>query len=186
MTTEGVSGDAACTPCSARFPARPAPAACLCAALWWALCWTGAAQAAGEAPGRTEMLAIRAASGSCHYFRVELAVSLQQRVRGLSQRRALAEDAGMLFDFGARPTPVSMWMKDTYLPLDMLFIRADGSIARIERNAEPHSLRRIFSGEPVRAVLEILGGLSGRLGLAAGDRIVHPLFPGATRYCVGE
>ena len=68
-------------------------------------------------------------------------------------RRSMAQDHGMLFDFG-QPQPISMWMKNTYLPLDMLFIRADGTVARIARDTEPLSTRVILSGEPVPAVLE--------------------------------
>lgn len=81
----------------------------------------------------------------------------------------------MLFDFG-RVEMVSMWMRNTYIPLDMLFVRADGTIARIARDTEPLSERQISSGEPVLAVFEINAGISDRLGITAGDRIVHPLF----------
>jgi uncharacterized membrane protein (UPF0127 family) len=69
-----------------------------------------------------------------------------------------------------------MWMKDTFIPLDMLFIRKDGSIARIAENTEPHSLRTISSGENVLSVLELNGGTAARLGIAPGDRVAHPLF----------
>lgn len=169
------------------FTSRPAvtawAAALLCLFSWSA---TAAAEDPAVQPMRKETLAIRDASGRCHRFRVELAQSPAQRTQGLSHRRALAEDAGMLFDFGSRDTQVSMWMKDTYLPLDMLFIRDDGSIARIARDTKPHSLEQIPSGEPVRAVLEINAGLASRLGLAAGDRVVHPMFAGAARYCVED
>ena len=90
-------------------------------------------------------------------------------------RRSLAPDRGMLFDF-ARVQPISMWMQNTYIPLDMIFIRADGSIARIAENAEPLSTRTIPSGEPVLAVLEVIGGTAARLGVKPGDRVEHPLF----------
>ena len=90
-------------------------------------------------------------------------------------RRSLPADRGMLFDF-ARVEPVSMWMQNTYIPLDMLFIRADGTVARVAENAEPLSTRTIPSGEPVLAVLELLGGTAARLGIKAGDRVEHPLF----------
>lgn len=169
---------------AAVFTSRPAVTA-WAAVLSCLFAWS--TMAAAEDPSvqqmRKETLAIRDVSGRCHHFRVELAQSSAQLVQGLSHRRALAEDAGMLFDFGTRDTQVQMWMKDTYLPLDMLFIHDDGSIARIARDAKPHSLERIPSGEPVRAVLEINGGLAARLGLAVGDRVVHPMFAGATRYC---
>ena len=81
----------------------------------------------------------------------------------------------MLFDF-ERTAPVSMWMQNTFIPLDMVFIRADGTVARIAEQTEPLSTRTIASGEPVLAVLEINGGISAKIGLKAGDRIEHPLF----------
>jgi len=119
-------------------------------------------------------LAIDTAAGTLQ-FKVELAVTPAQRQRGLMFRQELAADAGMLFDFG-RPAPVSMWMRNTYIPLDMLFIRDDGHIAKIAPNTEPLSEAVIASGEPVRAVLELRGGISEVLGIKAGDRVVHPMF----------
>ncbi|MGY6644200.1 MAG: DUF192 domain-containing protein [Salinarimonas sp.] len=110
-----------------------------------------------------------------HVFSVELANTPESRARGLMYRRSMPEDHGMLFDFG-RVEMVSMWMRNTYIPLDMLFVRADGSIARIARDTEPLSERQISSGEPVLAVFEINAGISDRLGITAGDRIDHPLF----------
>ena len=90
-------------------------------------------------------------------------------------RRSLAADRGMLFDF-AQVEPVSMWMKNTYLPLDMLFIRSDGTISHIAENTEPLSTRVIPSGGPVLAVLELNAGSAKRLGIKPGDRVEHPLF----------
>lgn len=90
-------------------------------------------------------------------------------------RLDLPADQGMLFDF-AKPVPVAMWMKNTYIPLDMIFIGEEGLIVKIAKDTEPHSLEAISSGQPVRAVLEINGGLSDRLGLGVGDRIVHRVF----------
>lgn len=110
-----------------------------------------------------------------HVFSVELANTPESRARGLMYRRSMPDDHGMLFDFG-RVDMVSMWMRNTYIPLDMLFVRADGSIARIARDTEPLSERPISSGEPVLSVFEINAGISDRLGIAAGDRIDHPLF----------
>jgi len=110
-----------------------------------------------------------------HVFSIELADTPESRARGLMYRRSMPEDHGMLFDFG-RIDMVSMWMRNTYIPLDMLFVRADGSIARIARDTEPLSERPISSGEPVLAVFEINAGISDRLGITAGDRIEHPLF----------
>jgi uncharacterized membrane protein (UPF0127 family) len=81
----------------------------------------------------------------------------------------------MLFDF-AQLAPVSMWMKNTYVSLDMLFIRPDGTIARVAENTEPLSTRTIDSGEPVLAVLEVLAGTAKRLGIKRGDHVEHTLF----------
>ncbi|HEX2135578.1 MAG TPA: DUF192 domain-containing protein [Microvirga sp.] len=122
-----------------------------------------------------EPLAIVTQGGQRHAFKVEVARNDADRAQGLMFRRSMPPDWGMLFDFG-RVEPVSMWMKNTYLPLDMLFIRPDGSIARIAANAEPLSTRAIPSGEPVLAVLELNAGTAARLGIRAGDRVEHPLF----------
>ena len=121
-----------------------------------------------------EPLTIRTAGGP-HPFQIEVARSEPQREQGLMYRRSLAPDYGMLFDF-ERIEPVSMWMKNTYIPLDMIFIRRDGTIARIAENTEPLSTRVISSGEPVLGVLEVAGGTARRLGIKAGDRIEYPLF----------
>ena len=121
-----------------------------------------------------EPLTIVSGSGR-HTFQVEVARNDADRAQGLMFRRNLAPDRGMLFDFG-RVQPISMWMQNTYIPLDMIFIRADGTIARIAENAEPLSTRTILSGEPVLAVLEVPGGTAERLGIKPGDRIEHPLF----------
>ena len=97
------------------------------------------------------------------------------RSRGLMFRRSMAPDHGMLFDF-ERDEPVTMWMKNTYLPLDMVFIRPDGTISRIAADTEPLSTTIIPSGSPVVAVLELNAGTAAKLGIKAGDRIEHPLF----------
>jgi hypothetical protein len=110
-----------------------------------------------------------------HAFQVELADTDAARAQGLMFRRSLPQERGMLFDF-KQVQPISMWMRNTYIPLDMLFIRPDGTVARIAENTEPLSERQIPSGEPVLAVLEVIGGTAKRLGLKAGDRIEHPLF----------
>jgi uncharacterized protein len=108
-------------------------------------------------------------------FQVELAKTPAERARGLMFRESLADDQGMLFDFG-RPQPVAMWMRNTLIPLDILFIRSDGRIGRIARDAQPLSDRILESGEPVRAVLELRGGLTAERDIEPGDRIIHPLF----------
>ena len=84
----------------------------------------------------------------------------------------------MLFDFH-REQEVSFWMQNTYIPLDMIFIRGDGRILRIAENTEPLSTRMIPSGGPVRAVLEVIGGTARKLGIAPGDRVASPIFSGA-------
>lgn len=122
-----------------------------------------------------EKLSIATAAGQTHAFEVEVMRNDQDRARGLMFRRSLPADRGMLFDF-KREDHVSMWMQNTYIPLDMLFIRRNGTIARIAENTEPLSTTTIPSGEPVIAVLEINGGESARRGIKAGDRVGHPLF----------
>lgn len=114
-------------------------------------------------------------SGGRHAFMVEVANTDATRAQGLMYRRSLAPDRGMLFDF-QKVEPVSMWMQNTYVSLDMLFIRADGSIARIAADTEPLSTRTIPSGEPVLSVLELPAGTAARLGIKPGDKVEHPLF----------
>ncbi|MFI5012263.1 MAG: DUF192 domain-containing protein [Hyphomicrobiales bacterium] len=114
-------------------------------------------------------------AGGAHVFQVELARKPEEREKGLMFRRYMPKDRGMLFDFGV-PEPAAMWMENTYLPLDMLFIRVDGTVARIETHTEPLSRRVIASGEPVLGVLELNGGVCDELGIKAGDRVIHPMF----------
>jgi len=109
-----------------------------------------------------------------HAFTVELATTDAERATGLMYRKELPEGQGMLFDFG-RDQEVSMWMKNTYVSLDMIFIRADGSVARIAENTEPQSTRIISSGGPVRAVLEVVAGTARKFKIAPGDRVAHRL-----------
>ena len=116
-----------------------------------------------------------AAEGGRFEFQVELAVSPEQRSQGLMFREDLAEDRGMLFDFG-RPQRASMWMRNTYVPLDMLFIDAAGRITQIATDTQPLSDAAIASREPVRAVLELRAGVTAKLGIEPGDRVIHPLF----------
>lgn len=124
--------------------------------------------------GVFEPLSITGPAGS-HAFQVEVMRTDEDRARGLMFRRSMAADHGMLFDF-ERVQPVSMWMRNTYLPLDMVFIRADGIVSRIAVDTEPLSERTITSGEPVLSVLELNAGTARRLGLRPGDRVDHPLF----------
>ena len=111
-------------------------------------------------------------------FTVEIADTDELRERGLMFRQRLPEDRGMLFDFG-QPRPVAMWMKNTYIPLDMLFIRPDGKIAYIAENTVPKSLDAIGVSEPVLAVLELAGGVTKKHGIRAGDSVYHRLFRNA-------
>jgi hypothetical protein len=108
-------------------------------------------------------------------FVVELAETNEQRAHGLMFRKSLPERQGMLFNFRA-DQEVGMWMQNTYIPLDMLFIRADGRIHRIAENTEPHSTRTIPSMGPVRAVLELPGGSARKFGIQPGDLVGHPIF----------
>jgi len=132
------------------------------------------AQTATPQPSALEKLVIVTADGP-KTFQVEVMRTMEERARGLMFRRYLPRDRGMLFDFAVE-APVAMWMKDTFIPLDMLFIRKDGTISQIADNTEPHSTRTIPSNEPVYSVLEINGGTASALGIKAGDKVVHPLF----------
>jgi uncharacterized membrane protein (UPF0127 family) len=114
-------------------------------------------------------------STGVHAFAVELATNDAERERGLMNRKTLPEGHGMLFDFG-HEMPVSFWMHNTYIPLDMIFIRADGRVLRIAENAEPLSDKLIPSGGPIRAVLEVIGGTAHKLGIAPEDRVIGSIF----------
>jgi uncharacterized membrane protein (UPF0127 family) len=129
--------------------------------------------AAGRAAD-LERLEIVSRSG-VHVFDVEMAVTGEQRMVGLMDRKELPPDRGMLFDFDGEQM-VSMWMRNTYISLDMMFIASDGRIVRIAERTEPLSERTISSGVPVRAVLEVIGGTAQRLGIAPGDRVAHRIF----------
>jgi uncharacterized membrane protein (UPF0127 family) len=108
-------------------------------------------------------------------FTAEFADTPNQRARGLMFRTRLPERQGMLFDFG-RDQEIRMWMKNTLIPLDMIFIQSDGRIHRIEQHAKPGSLRPISSNGSVRAVLEMRAGTSKKYAIAPGDRVIHQLF----------
>jgi uncharacterized membrane protein (UPF0127 family) len=110
-------------------------------------------------------------------FSVEMATTEQEKETGLMYRKELPDGKGMLFDFSPEQQ-VSMWMKNTYIPLDMIFIRADGRILRIAENTEPLSTKIIPSGGPAKGVLEVIAGTAKKYGIAPGDRVAHPLFNG--------
>ena len=132
------------------------------------------AQAARAAVVKSEPLTIVTRSGPKR-FDVEVMRDDAGRSRGLMFRRSMAPDHGMLFDF-EREEPVTMWMKNTYLPLDMVFIRPDGTISRIAADTEPLSTAIIPSGGPIVAVLELNAGIAAKLGIKPGDQIQHPMF----------
>ena len=138
-----------------------------------------AAAFVGAAPLRAEMrkdvLKLFTASGE-HAFNVELASTPAEKSRGLMFRRSLADNAGMIFPYEP-PQEATMWMKNTYVSLDMVFIRGDGIVHRIEAGTEPFSEAVISSNGAVAAVLELKAGIAQRIGLRPGDRVVHHLFP---------
>jgi uncharacterized protein len=110
-----------------------------------------------------------------HVFSVELATTDKERETGLMYRKELPDGKGMLFDFSPEQQ-ISMWMKNTYISLDMIFIRADGRILRIAEHTEPQSLNIISSGGLAKGVLEVIAGTAQKYGIAPGDRVAHPLF----------
>ncbi len=142
----------------------------LAAALFFALFMATGPAAAQLQTFEKSSLTIDTASGS-HRFTIELAASGAQMAQGLMFRKSMAADAGMLFDYGA-PRQISMWMKNTYIPLDMLFVGMDGKIVAIHERAVPESLDTISPDMPARAVIEVNGGTASRLGIKPGD-VVH-------------
>lgn len=126
----------------------------------------------------TSELTIISSTGP-HRFKVEVAETPAQMTQGLMFRRSLAADGGMLFDY-KEPTMATMWMRNTLIPLDMLFVDAQGRIVNIRQRAVPQSLDVIAAATPVRAVIELNGGTAARLGIAPGDRVIHPIFGNAS------
>lgn len=126
-------------------------------------------------PARAAMpvVEILTRSGERHRFTIEWARTAAEQAQGLMHRRHLPADHAMLFDLGGSRLAV-FWMRETPLSLDIVFVRDGGEIARIQERAEPYSEALISSGEPVRWVLEVLGGTAERLGIAAGDRLLLP------------
>ena len=110
-----------------------------------------------------------------HEFDVELALTKRQQGQGLMFRRSLPANAGMLFDYQI-PTSITMWMKNTFIPLDMIFLGNDGRVTSISQRTIPHSEAVIASRGRARAVLEVNGGTVSRLGIMLGDRVEHPIF----------
>jgi uncharacterized membrane protein (UPF0127 family) len=127
-----------------------------------------------EAKGGLDPLVIVTLTGS-HEFLVEIARTEAQREHGLMFRRSMPQDRGMLFGFESE-RPVAMWMKNTYLPLDMIFIGRGGKVVGLAENTEPLSEKVIPSGAPAISVLEVNAGVAARIGLKVGDTVRHPLF----------
>lgn len=148
-----------------RTAAAVIAAAVLCALV---LGVAGPAQAAGFT-----QLTVETKSGA-HAFQVEVAADDATRAQGLMYRRKLDPDKGMLFDFGTAE-PVAMWMQNTYVPLDMVFILADGMVHRVEEHTTPLSTRSIESGVDVRYVLELPAGTAERIGITHGSRVKHAI-----------
>ena len=136
--------------------------------------YAAAARAGDETGFETGQVVIETSAGA-HVFDVEIARTPEERAQGLMNRDDLPADSGMLFIYPGEG-PVSMWMRNTYISLDMLFIRADGTIAAIEADTRPLSTDLISPGMPVHAVLELRGGSAQRLGIATGDIVRHPAF----------
>ncbi len=120
-------------------------------------------------------LTIETAGGARHAFQIEIAVTPAQRAQGLMFRTSLAPNAGMLFVYETEGQ-IAMWMKNTFISLDMVFISRRGEILRIAERTEPHSTATIPSGRPAKGVLELSAGTAAELGIAPGDRILHPAF----------
>ena len=123
----------------------------------------------------TDRLSIETSDGRRLDFEVELALTTAERAQGLMFRREMPEMAGMLFVYD-KEWEISMWMKNTVIPLDMLFIKGDGRIVAIAERTIPFSLETISSGQPVAGVLELNGGTAARLGIRRGDRVLHSAF----------
>ena len=124
--------------------------------------------------GAKQALTIKTAKKT-HELSVEIADTPEEQARGLMYRKAVAPDSGMLFEF-PEDRIASFWMKNTAVPLDLLFVRKDGRILKIIHSAKPYSLRSLTSEAPVRAVLEVAGGQADALEIRPGDVVIHPFF----------
>ena len=144
----------------------------LAAAAALTACSPQAASPAAQSPAGLEQvpLTIKQQNGRLSRFTVEVARTPEEQARGLMHRQSLAPDRGMIFPYDP-PQPVGFWMKNTLIPLDMIFICQDGTIASIAEHTVPLSLEMVPSVEPVVAVLEIAGGRSAELGIKAGDKV---------------
>jgi uncharacterized membrane protein (UPF0127 family) len=127
-----------------------------------------------SAKPRVDQLTIETASGP-KVFQVEVAENDEDKMVGLMYRTSVPDGTGMLFPYG-RPQEITMWMKNTYVSLDMVFIKADGTVLRVAERTEPLSERTISSQGPAAAVLELVGGAAARLDIKPGDKVRHKLF----------
>jgi len=132
----------------------------LCAGVLWAACSDSVATVA------TDTAKVR--------FQVELAITAQDKAQGLMHRETLPDRAGMLFIY-PNPQPVSFWMRNTLIPLDMIFIDDQGRVARVHHNAVPLDETPIYGGDAIKAVLEINAGLAKKYGISDTSMVVHPL-----------
>ena len=122
-----------------------------------------------------EPLVIETASGARHAFQAEMAVTEEQMRVGMMFRTSAPPGTGMLFDYGGERMGVAFWMKNTLIPLDIIYINGRGRVVRIA-NAKPLDETALPAGAPTRAVLEIAGGSAAKLGIQKGDRIRHRIF----------
>lgn len=127
-----------------------------------------------RAEERSEPLTIVTSSGA-HEFRVEVARTMSDRAQGLMHRRSMPQDHGMLFDFGVEDT-IAMWMKNTLIPLDMIFLSRHGLVTSVATDAVPFSEAVISSNGPAYAVIELNAGVARKIGIAPGDRVQHKTF----------
>jgi uncharacterized membrane protein (UPF0127 family) len=132
--------------------------------------WSSPAVRAGEALQRLEFVT----ESGPHAFRVELADTPEERAKGLMFRRSMPQDQGMLFDFGDNIS-IMMWMKNTYIPLDMVFITREGVVSKIVADTTPMS-ENVIAGGVVSAVVELNAGVAKQIGLKPGDEVRHAVF----------
>lgn len=126
---------------------------------------------------RRSTLQIATPDARLHHFNIWIADDDQRRARGLMFIKQLGQDDGMLFIY-PQVQPVAMWMKNTYVPLDMLFVGADGKVIRVVEKTKPLSLETIESGGPALGVVELPGGTAARLKITKGAQVMHPAFAG--------
>ena len=151
----------------------------MAAVLFLSLWLASAAAFDPGAPAVTEALTVETAAGAKYPFKVEVVKEETVRNRGLMFRQSLPDDGGMLFDYDP-PQAISFWMKNTYIPLDIMFIDAKGMILNIAAETTPLSLQPLPSTGEARGVLEVKGGTCAKLGIKAGDHVHHRLFESVT------